>query len=63
MFSLTECPTRYTEKPVFRIDVHPVDPVDRTPIPHWHMAPDMERHREMPTFIGDRMKDILGGGR
>lgn len=56
------CQVRYKWKPVFRIDVHPLDPVDRTPVPHWHIAPDMERHREMPGFVGDFMKYILGGG-
>ncbi|MFZ5884279.1 MAG: RHS repeat domain-containing protein, partial [Chloroflexota bacterium] len=57
------CQIRYKQQPVFRIDVHPLDPMDRTPVPHWHMAPDMQRHREMPDFIGDWMKGILGEGR
>jgi len=56
------CQVRYKQQPVFRVDVHPLDPTDRTPVPHWHMAPDMQRHREMPEFLGDWMKNILGGG-
>ena len=56
------CQIRYKQQPVFRIDVHPIDPEDRTPVLHWHIAPDMQRHHEMPAFIGDWIKSILDGG-
>ena len=55
------CQIRYKNKPVFRVDVHPTDPQDRTPVPHFHIAPDMEKHRDVPNFIGNYMKKILGG--
>ena len=55
------CQIRYKNKPVFRVDVHPTDPQDRTPVPHFHIVPDMEKHRDVPNFIGNYMKKILGG--
>ena len=47
---------RYKNKPVFRVDLHPIDPQDRTPIPHFHIAPDMKKHREFPEFLKEPIK-------
>jgi len=39
------CQVRYKNKPVFRIDKHPISPTDRTPRWHYHIAPDIKKHR------------------
>lgn len=59
------CQAKYRGVPFFRIDYHPLDPVDRTPVLHYHMAPDMKKHREFPDAINKKaeeyVKKLLGG--
>jgi len=53
------CQIRYKNKPIFRIDYHPIDPTDRTPVPHYHYAPHMETHREFPDFIRAPIENLI----
>ncbi len=53
------CQIRYKNQPIFRIDYHPIDPVNRTPVPHFHIAPHMETHREFPGFIREPIENLI----
>jgi len=53
------CQVRYKNEPVFRVEVHPLDPVDRTPVLHYHRPPDMAIHRPLPEFLRDPVMDFL----
>ncbi|ARN73931.1 RHS repeat domain-containing protein [Oceanicoccus sagamiensis] len=44
------CQIRYKKKPIFRLDKHPISPTDRTPVVHFHVAPNMKKHRKVPGF-------------
>jgi RHS repeat-associated protein len=61
------CQIKFKKKPIFRIDIHPIDSQDRTPVLHFHIAPDMKKHRDLPTMLRDPIKNIIqkksqGGG-
>lgn len=55
------CQVRFKNKPVFRIEMHPLDPEDRSMIPHWHIAPDMKKHRSLPKPIEEWVKKKFQG--
>jgi hypothetical protein len=55
------CQVRYKDDPIFRIEVHPIGAQDRTPVPHFHVAPNMEVHRQLPDFMSDGLRRLLGG--
>jgi|GEM_PF-3997983 len=42
------CQVKYKKQPIFRVEQHAFSPVDRTPVLHWHRAPNMKEHRSFP---------------
>jgi RHS repeat-associated protein len=52
------CQIKYKKNPIFRVEVHPLGP-DRVPVPHWHVAPNMEKHRDLPEPIRNIVRDYF----
>jgi hypothetical protein len=48
------CQVRYKKKPIFRVDYKAYPGTGGEPKAHFHMSPDLSKHRALPKWMGGK---------